>query len=185
MPLEKSNKSTSPNRWIEIKENLIRILSISLIGKWEEFIYSPLPFFLFQKDHSQRDTCISPSQNLAIHHPLSLKPVSISGEGGGGDIKSTMVDREAYRAQWNGIFRGIASHPFAEERSVDWLPTGLWKERSWSLLAIFKPLSLSNPPNSTRTWLVYLLGKSRRRRKARILLFLSNDPFPFPQSSTI
>ena len=46
MPFEKSNKSTSPNRWIEIKENLIRILSISLIGKWEEFIYSPLPFFL-------------------------------------------------------------------------------------------------------------------------------------------
>lgn len=132
--------------------------------------FLPLP-----EDHSQRDTCISPSQNLAIHHPLSLKPVSISGEGGGGDIKSTMVDREAYRAQWNGIFRGIASHPFAEERSVDWLPTGLWKERSWSLLAIFKPLSLSNPPNSTRTWLVYLLGKSRRRRKARIY---SSSSFP-------
>lgn len=61
-------------------------------------------------------------------------------------------------------------------RKVGWLTShGTLQERSWSLLAIQTSLSLSLHPfsNSTRTWLVYLRSKSRRRRKACC------DPFLF------
>ena len=90
-------------------------------------------------------------------------------------------------ARWNEIFwegYGFASHPFTpiEERPVDWLPVGLRYQGRAQLIPSGYPdpvsclarsrvlrillRSLWNPPNFTRTWLVYLVASAPREKRS-------------------